>query len=196
MNNKFVKVLVFCFVFFLNSELAFADVGIPIIVYSLFEMLLAFIPVVLIEAMTYKKSFNVKFKNALGASFVANLFSTIIGIPLAWILQLILQIATTGLSVFGLVNYSNKIVNIVLLSAWLPPYSGRQASLMVNSAVVVGLIPAFFISILLEQWVLRKFFNSINPDQLRKAVWSANIRSYVFLVIWPVLGLLLLIVGK
>lgn len=168
-------------------SLAFADAGLPMIVLTFPAMLVALIPIVVIEGVIYRRSFDVNYKSALGASFVSNLVSTIVGVPFAWLLLFGVEMLTTQGAALGLDSLLKKIIAVTLQAAWLIPYE-NDLYWMIPVAAMVGFIPAFFISVYLERWIVRKFFRSIDKIKLNKTVWRANIKSYVYLsVLYPLI---------
>jgi len=67
----------------------------PMILVEWPAVILALVPVVLIEAAVYHRRLGITYGKALYPAGVANLASTFIGYPLAWILRLIGQYALT-----------------------------------------------------------------------------------------------------
>ena len=70
-----------------------ADAGIPMIALTLPLMLILLIPVVVIEAFLCKRWLRLTNWDAMKSNAVANLVSTIVGVPLAWAIMLGLQFA-------------------------------------------------------------------------------------------------------
>jgi hypothetical protein len=160
-------------------------------------VILALVPVVLIEAAVYRRRLGIAHGKALFPAGVANLASTFIGYPLAWILRLIGQIVLTLLliAVAGLVgkwadaameSIPGRLVGVVVSSAWLGP-GAEDAPWMLPAASLVGLVPAFFISVYSEAWVLRRLMKVGEMEgQDKRAVlalsYRANLASYTLLV--------------
>ena len=65
------------------------------IIPQLYLMMLALVPVVLLEGLIVSRSMSLKFTEAIKGMAFANVVSTVVGIPIAWALMLGLNFATT-----------------------------------------------------------------------------------------------------
>src|SRR5262245_19697231 len=107
-----------------------ANAGLPILFLAAPYMAALFIPVVLIEAWWYWRSLRVPWSKAWHASLDANVWSTLRGIPLAWLLGVFVSVASdqalrsSGLHYYDLVQESKWLALLYLagVSAWLPPF--------------------------------------------------------------------------
>jgi len=166
----------------LNSSLAHADAGVPMIFITLPSMVLALIPIILIEALIFKHLLRINYKQAIQPSLSANFASTIIGFPLSWLLMVIIEI-TIGSKAYGITSLLGKITAVTGQAAWLIPY--RDALWwMIPVAAAVGLIPAFFVSVIMEYWVVIRYFQEKTRAQIRAAVIKANLVTYALLVMF------------
>lgn len=163
----------------LVPDKAAADVGVPMIFLGFPFMLLAFIPVCLLEILIFARKMHVPSKNLIKPVVLANLVSTIVGYPLSWALLLGLEFLTTGGSALGLSNLWRMAAAVTLQAAWLIPYES-ELRWMIPVAGMVGLVPAFFLSVWIEHWTLRKFPMGESKFQ-RDHVRLANLASYAFL---------------
>jgi len=159
---------------------AFANAGVPMIFLGVPFMLAMLIPVIGIEIFRYSKVRGESPKQLWKRVTVANLVSTVAGYPLSWLLLLGVEFATTQGSALGLSNGWTRLAAVTLQAAWLIPYES-ELWWMIPIAGIVGLVPAFFLSIWLERAIL-KF-----P---RKEVLDAHILSYLFLVLVLVVQLI------
>lgn len=144
----------------LSSSVADANVGIPIVSFGLPFMMLNLIFVVLIESVVMKcLRRDLKFGRILPRVFNANLLTTLIGYPVVAILEA--MTAVLGLNL-----------------GWLLPYSELdQMNIYVGTAMLLTLIPSYFLSVLIEgKWLRREHVPS-------KVVWLANLASYIFLTV-------------
>jgi hypothetical protein len=73
-----------------------ADAGIPMIAITLPGMLLLLAPVIALETIVIRKQTAIPFKSVLKANALANIASTILGMPLAWLAMLLLEFVTGG----------------------------------------------------------------------------------------------------
>ncbi len=179
---------------------AHADTGLPMIFVEWPAVILALVPVILIEAAVYRRQLGTTYRKALYPAGVANLASTFIGYPLAWILRLIGQFALTLLLVLvmklvgepsgaSMNSIPAKLVAAVVYSAWLPGemYDARW---MLPAASLVGLVPAYFVSVYSEAWVLRRLMRGEDKPTIRALSYRANLASYALLVAIPTVMLI------
>ena len=163
--------------FFLLVSSAWANIGVPMIVVIEPFLLIAFIPVVIIECVYLKKHLPfIPFRKALYSLFVANLVSAIVGLPVLWVLWVSLMILFGGGSSLGI------ILDLTVQAAWLLPYES-ELYWMVPVALIVFFIPAYFVSAVIEARIamlmLEKFYTS---NLIKKETWVANFYSYCFLL--------------
>lgn len=108
-----------------------ADVGLPMVFVEWPLLLLALAPVILIESMVYRRQLGITYWKALYPAGIANLVSTLVGYPLAWILRL----AGLFVLVYPLADVVKpsgtsmnpawtQVLTALAYSAWLPP--GRK----------------------------------------------------------------------
>ncbi len=176
-----------CFVFI--PSLVYADAGIPMIFFTFPTMLMALIPIVFIEAGIYRDSLKIEYKQAIKPSFVSNLVSTILGIPLSWALLFGIELGTTSGRSFGISTFLQKVIAVTLQAAWLVPYEG-DLEWMIPIAAMIGLIPAFFLSVFIEYLIVKRFFKEKDKTVIRGAVWRANIITYCILFVLLVIYLI------
>lgn len=161
----------------------FANAGVPMIFPQVILMGLAFLPVVFIESAIVWKPMGIRFPKALLDVGLANLCTTIIGVPIAWAAMFALQLVSTGGGrPLGMDSPTQMLAAVTLQAAWLVPYEDHL-SWMIPAAATFLLIPCFLISVLIERWVLACRW----PERPQSAVFStvlrANIWSYVFLFV-------------
>jgi len=153
---------------------AHADAGIPMIFVTLPGMALAFIPVYLIEALVIANMLQVEIRRTFWPSFWANLATTLIGIPLAWLLQLGFEFLIIRNHMIDTTTIPQKIRAVVVYSAWLFPYDWWVFPV----ALLLNLVPAYFVSIILEKLIIKRFFKESSPYLIHTAVTKANLCTY------------------
>ncbi|MFA5320162.1 MAG: hypothetical protein WC418_03155 [Candidatus Omnitrophota bacterium] len=174
-NKRLSAVMMF---FLLSFPLySYANAGLPIIFITFPYMLLAFIPIFLIEGVVYKKRLNMSYGSSFSVSFLANLLSTLIGFPLAWLLSLVVEILLS-LSQQGATGTVSKVLLTVLGPAWLAPPIETADQWYVPIAAFFGLIPAYFVSVWMELFVARRCFDKVDIKEVKKAVRAANLLTY------------------
>jgi len=165
----------------LSPSLCFADMGIPMLFIGFPMILLCLIPIIAIETIVFNDKLRTNYVKTLKAVGLANVITTIIGYPFSWALLLGLQLLTRGnSSVFGTETLWRKVASVTLGAAWLSPSENDQYW-MVPVAGMVGLIPAFFISVYLEYFVVLQFFYE-NKKDLLPLSWKANLITYILLI--------------
>ncbi len=159
-----------------------ANMGVPMIFPEFALMALALGPVVLVESALIKRPLGLSLSSALKGAAVANLWTTLLGVPLAWFVMLLIGIASTGGYALGLNSPAKALAAVTLQAAWLIPYE-EHLFWMIPAAATVLLIPCFVVSVFLERWVLVRRWKGTDPGLVRSAVLRANIWSYLLLLV-------------
>ncbi|MDO5552374.1 MAG: hypothetical protein Q4G68_01310 [Planctomycetia bacterium] len=162
----------------------FANAGIPMIALTLPPMVLLIIPVILIEFWVARKRIVCETnRRKLVSLTVANLLSTFIGWPIAWILCTIASLlVTSGGEAYGLESPFGIFMSVVVQAPWLVPYE-EDLIWMIPVAMVVLMIPFFFVSVFSERWILYFFLKNETRQNIRSLTFRANLWSYAFLII-------------
>ncbi len=187
-----------------------ADAGVPMLVLTLPAMLILLVPIVLIEAWLCRRWLGVTNWVALKCNTLANLVSTLVGVPLAWGTVLLFDFLVLGtiLRIPAVERASDKwntplahIVGTILFPAWLGP-DEKRLYWMIPLATIVLLLPTFFISVLIETSVIGRMVgtledgtSNLSSDRIRIAVRNANLVSYSLLVIGSTAWLLVSLVA-
>lgn len=159
-----------------------ANVALPTFFGHGIFLLIGLLPIAFIEGLALRKHIkNIQHRQAFFLAFRANLKSTIIGIPFAWISSLFISIPIAYLA-----DLSNKhwgeTLNLFLVHAL---YAGgfhihdTRLSLVASTAL---LIPYYYISVFLEFGSIRRTLNKENKDTLKAAVIFMNRITYSILV--------------
>lgn len=142
---------------------------------------LAFVPVVLLESAIVWKPMGIRFPKALLDVGLANLCTTILGVPLAWGLMFVLElVSTSGGTALGMDSPAKMLAAVTLQAAWLVPYESHLAW-MIPAAATVLLIPCFLVSLLIEWWVLVYRWAEKDRSSVFSVVFRANVWSYLLL---------------
>lgn len=180
---------------------SYADAGIPMIIFTFPEMLLALIPIVFIEALLYRRFLHSKFKLAIIPSLKSNIVSTIAGIPLAWIFHMI---AFYPLMAIFAPKHNNTIIEKIIAafftSAWMWPNTswwGNDKAWMMSFAAIIGLIPAYFVSVWIEYKIVQRYFNNLPKNvNLKRVVWKVNAVTYLLLLTFGIALLIISIIKR
>ena len=162
----------------------YANAGIPTIVVSYPLMLIALIPIIFIEALFFAAKMEVKFKSSLIALSVSNAVTTILGIPLNWLLLFLFELLVTGGSCGpGFDNPIYGIITVVVEAAWFCPWEHELFDLLAPLAFITNFVTAFFISVFVESKIHRKFYKDLEYKKIKTITRQANIISYGILSI-------------
>jgi hypothetical protein len=167
-----------------------ANVGVPMIFPQVVLMAFALVPVVLIESAFVRKPMGIPIHRVFLDVGLANVCTTILGVPLAWGVMLGLHMLTTGGYALGMDTPAQMLAAVTLQAAWLIPYED-QLFWMIPAAATVLLIPCFLVSVLIERWVLVRRWRNHERRAVFSAVLRANVWSYLFLFIAGSLWLVL-----
>lgn len=166
----------------LTEQAARADVGVPMIVLVWPASWLLLLLIVPIEAAVARRVLGVDQPKAWKMTGVANLVSSLAGIPITWFLLVILQLAAGGGTAPGIDTLQQKIYAVTVQSPWLIPYGGEDLQWMVPTATAVLCVPFFFMSVWIEYLTARRYFERDRRRDVLRWAWSANALSYGFLV--------------
>lgn len=175
-----------------------ANIGIPMIFIYWPLMLGALVPVIVVEALVIRRWVPMPARDSLVGTAKANVYSTLVGVPLAWLLMLALQFAAMAPILIAelkgkhLLDGEPPVIAFVRTVAWLAPVE-NSLHWMIPVAVAVLLIPSFWISVLLERRSCLKTWKTAEPALVRRGVFMANLVSYALLFVvapgWVALGL-------
>jgi hypothetical protein len=154
-------------------------------------MLLLLIPVVVIEAFLCKKWLGLSTRDAVRSNAIANLTSTLIGIPVAWAIMFGLEIGAGGLvsktpAIADSKSPIAQVIMFVLSSAWIGGAEGHEW--IIPCAVLVLLVPFFFASYGVEYLVIKQMLgmpegnpSNLTSRRIRVAVRNSNLVTYAIM---------------
>jgi hypothetical protein len=173
-----------------------ADAALPLIYFTLPAVVLLLIPVILLEGFLLRVWIPTSIVQALKASAISNIASTIAGVPLATLLAYAGAMAVSPWSrklleqehwQSPLGDVVMAIVNSVYISAYVV-----EAHWLLPAALMIILVPAYLISWWIEYVIVRTLIlknpnHSSSPEKLpsavaiSRAVRRANFVSYALL---------------
>jgi hypothetical protein len=168
-------------------SIALANMGLPMLAVAWPLSIPAFIPVVVLETWVVHRALNLNVHSAAIQMIKANLLSTLVGIPLAWIASVAIEMALTFLFISTNVSKSypphevGEIGQVILSAPWLGPFDSG-GHWIIPSAMMVLLVPFFFGSYWTEAWYLTRSKPRAERALIRRAVWNANLVSYLALL--------------
>ncbi|WP_292931697.1 hypothetical protein [Noviherbaspirillum sp.] len=177
---------------------ALANAGLPMLVIVWPMSVPAFIPVVAIESWVVRRALNISWRVAITQMMKGNLFSTLVGIPLAWVASVAVEffLAFLVMNVTDSKSYPphgvGKVGGVIFSAPWLGPFEG--SNWIIPLAMIVLLVPFFFASFWTEAWYVGPNLCPEAPERARRAIWNANVVSYIGLLIasvcWLAFGLM------
>jgi hypothetical protein len=176
-----VVVATTCFLFATTSPVG-ADMGVPMIFITLPGMMVALLPIIVVETLVLAKRLALPSRTILKAAAASNAISTLIGIPVAWLMLVVLQIGTGGGKAYGISTPVTKFMAVTWQAPWLIPYES-DLDWMVPAASFALLLPFFLASLSVELRVNRWMLPDAERSSLRAATWDANLVSYVLLAV-------------
>lgn len=169
------------------ASAAHADSGVPMIFVTIEGMAWALVPIVIIETLINTSVLKISVWRTAWVTSVANLVSTFVGIPLAWLVFMMMQMYSGGGKAYGLDTLREKFLAVTWQAPWLVPY-GDALNWMIPAAQLVLLIPFFFVSYFTEASIIQVMLRQRDVLLVREAAWRANGMTYT------ILGLMVLVV--
>jgi len=161
--------LFFCFL--LMPTVVYADAGIKLTAKSSLGTLIILLLIIYIEAFVYESILKVSIKNTLLPSAISNLVSMAAGIPILLLVDIYL--------------YSPLWFRLEKLF----PALFKLYYLGTIYDVIFSLIVTFFISVLIEYFIVKQFFKSVSTSKIKTAVWLGNIITYVILLVLSLISI-------
>ena len=152
-------------------------------------MLAALVPVILVEAILIRRWLPLSYRDAFLGAGRANVYSTAVGIPMAWGIMFLVDLAL--MLPLGLVASELhwqldspvfQAVAIIVMMAWEVP-GDQHVHWIIPMAVALLLIPSFFVSVGIERRSYRRPWPAADPIALNRGVYFANLWSYAALFI-------------
>jgi hypothetical protein len=179
-------------------SIALANIGLPMLAVVWPLSVPAIIPVIALESWMVHRALNVDRRIAFTQMAKANILSTVVGIPLAWVASVVIEFFLVFLVTSPVNSHSyppdfvGKVGGVVLTAPWLGPFE-NGGHWIVPVATTVLLIPFFFASYWVETWYVALALSPNAPEQARRAIWNANLVSYMVIfcacIVWLVYGL-------
>lgn len=171
-----------CFFLLASAGNASANVGVPMLAMTLPAMVVALLPVVALEAVVLGRLLGTSLLSTVKSVAIANVMSTVVGIPFTWAGLVALQGATGGGSAHGIATPTERLLAVTWQAPWLIPYEG-ELHWMIPTASLVLLAPFFFASYITETHVISHYEPRHCKSRLRPAVFRANLLSYILLAV-------------
>lgn len=159
------------------------DTGIPLITLNLFAIILLLIPVIIVEALLYKKWLKLPIGPAFKSSILSNVVSTIVGYAIVIAIGFLIGFGVSGFR-------TSPIANLLLWLNGSPWMQVANAHFLIPVVCFLTFLPFFVISYLIEYFVVRAALShtlptasGITTHRLRRAVRNANLATYLAMFI-------------
>jgi len=162
----------------LFSQPAHANMGIPMLALVWPVMAMALVPIIIVESTVLVVGYGMAIWHSAWVVSVANLASTVIGIPVTWLFLLLIALFAGAGSGYDIDTAKGKFLTVTFGAPWLPPYEDRAMNWMVPAACFVLLIPFFFASWFVEYEVGIWFLDEMNARNVSNAVLMGNLITY------------------
>ncbi len=136
---------------------------------------------VFVEWLVAERLFGFERPRGFRDVLLANLFSSLLGIPLLWFLGLA-PLLILGPLLPRADGGGMEIVRDALHFAQTMIWAGGTGS-GTGLAGAAMLVPAFFVSLYAEYWLLRRLWPDLPPARLRKFVRVAHLCSYAIIAV-------------
>jgi hypothetical protein len=178
MSFKARQIAMFALLALALPSTAQANIGIPMLALAWPVHWIAYLPVVIIESEYTRVRLDLSRKESYKAVALANVISTLVGIPVAWGVMLISTFAV-GMSLSFVPDTATQqslyYWLFPLTSAWLGPTDNTW---LVYAAFACLALPMWYGSVLIETLVLRRTLPARCRDRLRSTVIRSNLITY------------------
>jgi hypothetical protein len=142
-------------------------------------MLIAFVPIVAIEAWVVVRRLSVPVWDAGLTCSVANLVSTVIGLPVTWlallILSLFLRNSSRAKAVKGL---RQRFMTAAVEAPFFPPYYPGYKDWMISAGCLSLMVPYFVASYVVENQIAAMMLTEAHARALGLSILQGNIITY------------------
>ncbi len=164
-----------------------ANIGIPMIVVQWPLMFATLVPVVVLETLVIHRRLRVSWRSALLGVGKANVLSTLIGVPLAWLLMFGLELGIFIPFSIAVDRWEWQVdgpiwslLGSLVSAAWIVP-DKQEFQWLASVAIAVLLVPCFFLSVAVERRSCLQTWREVSPEDVRRGVFIANLMSYSLL---------------
>jgi hypothetical protein len=163
-----------------------ADAGVPMLA-IVWPWSWVLLPVIIVlEAMVAACILKINVKQCFALATIANLISTLVGIPVTWIVLLIFEILTEML--FWIMPWLRSapigfILETIMQTPWLGPLINAPDWLLPTYTILLC-VPFFLMSVWVEYLVAKFYLRDFgNRKLILRWSWMANSLSYGLIII-------------
>src|SRR5262249_53756477 len=161
----------------------FANAGLPMVAIFLPPAWLLLLPIIIIEGWYGVVRHGLPLKRSLMAQAAANALSTLVGLPLAWVIVLLAGVLVAGPIVQHVPPLAVPLYPILLItgSAWLGP-GAEETWWRIPLAILLLAGPVFLVVVVSETLVVRRFFPTLDRGVIRRWIIRSNLITYSLLL--------------
>lgn len=168
-----------------------ADMGLPMLALYWPVAWVALIPIIYLEGKIGSKMLGEPVGSCCRASMNANAVSTLVGIPVTWVLLTVIEMYDGGGRAFGLDTFPKVLYAVTVQAPWLNSYQ-RNMVWMIPAATIVLSVFFYLMSVGVEFLIVRWHFRSHSKRKLLHWMIIANAWSYglmiLMTILWAVAG--------
>lgn len=181
MNRLTVRVFVYTACLLAIPSAGYADIGLPMLFYVLPASWVLLPLVIVVEAVIAVRLLRTGWKMALCVAAAANLLSTLLGVPLTWVV-LVVPEALLFDGAAGLDTFWQRLYAVTVQAPWLIPYES-DLYWLVPAAAMSLCVPFFLISVWIERLVALRMLPDQQPADVRRWAWAANGATYGVIIL-------------
>jgi len=194
MTSRRSRTLLVAIALCLVPAVASADAGIPMLVFVWPGAWASFVPIVAIELFVARRTLGLGAARALRVSLAANAVSTLVGIPLTWLVAVVFEMSgaaiVSGFDPPELPRWLEAAL-FPMYAAWLPP-APEEGWWLVALAAAFLCVPFFLVSVWVEAKVASRLLPEVPPAAIERFSRIANAVTYGLIVAGLLAGALVL----
>ena len=159
------------------AQPAFANVGLPMLAVTWPGAWALLLPVVLVEALVARRVLAASWRQSLKVAAWANVASTLVAVPLSWLLPLLPILLFEGVARSSMPSQLRTWLLILASPFWLPPMADSQEWLIPLAAAFLCL-PAYAASVWVERRVGSYVLRPVQTASMLRWARIANRISY------------------
>lgn len=161
----------------LLSGEAHANIGIPMVVFMLPWMVASLAPVIVLESYVLRKRIPLTVKKSTWVATVANLVTTLLGVPVTWACLLGIEYVFSQPDKRILETPLEGLIAVTIQAPWMYKYIPHWRW-MIAAAAIWLLIPFFFMSWWVEYLVAARMLKDADRATVKAAMLRGNLISY------------------
>jgi hypothetical protein len=177
MNHRKARLGISAVIAVLLAVTAAADAGVPMIAIAWPAAWALLLPIIASEAIVARHMLCLRWSQSFKISAVANALSTLVGIPLTWVIAFAVTAAPAYFAEKVFRQEVTAVIAAPLYVTWLPPLQ-KSTVWMIPAALAILSVPFLLTSVWLERLVVARMLPMASLQDVRRWAWGANLLSY------------------